>query len=348
MSAPAKKAATKKTKCNQDTMDAAFIAVARLGSGKGMAKDDVLGYVVALFLHIFATATIFIVTITMRASVLQKSRAGHVGAAFAARTASLTGLMSKPLIATAPYFQDETTVNARGVSTIQSGAATFAAFEGLCIGEETHELLHYLMFFLWISFIGPQIIDAFFPIKVLVHIPSTAVPEAADAEITKKGIALTRIDCVSKLLILVVVVLPHILTNVLAAWVGLQFLSMEASIATLLMKALIMKAVTAIEGPVFKNFATSNLRGCLKTSTFVLPVAEGSKNQASIYYNTWGAPIVKFLVFFLVGVIYYKTQWADLLSYRGHCSEMFTKMGSDSVKMGCIAHGIPGNTCGFT
>jgi len=345
MSAPAKKAATKTTKCNQDTMDAAFIAVARLGSGKGMAKDDVLGYVVALFLHIFATATIFVVTIAMRATVLQKARTGHVGAALVARTASLTGLMSKPLSPNMPYFQDE--VNATTGAVMQTGAATFKSFGLLCTGEETHEVLHYLMFFLWISFIGPKIIDAFFRLQVLVQIPSTAVPEAADAEITKKGIALTRIDCVSKLLILVVVVLPHILTNVLAAWVGLQFLSMEASLATLLMKALIMKAVTAIEAPVFKNFATSNLRGCLKTSTFVLPVAEGAKNQASIYYNTWGEPIVKFLVFFLVGVIYYKTQWADLLSYRGHCSEMFTKMGSDSVKMACIAHGIPGNTCGF-
>jgi len=330
-------------------MDAAFIAVARLGSGKGMAKDDVLGYVVALFLHIFATATIFIVTITMRASVLQKSRAGHVGAAFAARTASLTGLMSKPLIATAPYFQDETVKNALGVPTIQSGAATFAAFEGLCIGEETHELLHYLMFFLWISFIGPKIIEAFFRVQVLVQIPSTAAPDAGDpSEITKKGIALTSIDCVSKLLILVVVVLPHILTNVLAAWVGLQFLSMEASIATLLMKALIMKTVTAIEAPVFKNFATSNLRGCLKTSTFVLPVKDGSTDsKMSLYYNTWLGPIVKFLVFFLIGVIYHKTQWANLMIYRQNCSAMFTKMGQDSVKMACIARGIPGNTCGF-
>jgi len=330
-------------------MDAAFIAVARLGSGKGMAKDDVLGYVVALFLHIFATATIFIVTITMRASVLQKSRAGHVGAAFANRTASVTGMMSKPLLPTMPFFQDETIVNALGVSTIQSGAATFAAFEGLCIGEETHELLHYLMFFLWISFIGPKIIEAFFRVHVLVQIPSTAAPDAGDpSEITKKGIALTSIDCVSKLLILVVVVLPHILTNVLAAWVGLQFLSMEASIATLLMKALIMKTVTAIEAPVFKNFATSNLRGCLKTSTFVLPAQDGGakSKQMSIYYNTWLGPIVKFLVFFLVGVIYYKTQWANLLSYRQNCSAMFAKMGQDSVKMACIARGIPGNTCG--
>jgi hypothetical protein len=329
-------------------LDAAFLAVARLSSGKGMGKDDVLGYVVALFLHIFATATIFIVTIAMRATTLQKSRVGHVGASFDTRRADLTGLMNKSMtLGTLPYFNDEKNATT-GAAILHSGKAMLTKFEGLCKGEEVHEALHYLMFFLWISFIGPKILDAVFRMQVLVQIPSSGVPDAAPEEITKKGVPLTNIDCVSKLLVLVVVVLPHLLTNVLAAWVGLQFLAMEAAVGTLLMKALIMKTVTMIEAPVLKNFATNTLSGCMKLSTFVLPIQEGSKkDKASINYNTWGAPIVKFLVFFFIGVIYYKMQWADLLLYRSDCTKIMGDMGVDSVEMRCIAHGIPGNTCGF-
>jgi len=202
------------------------------------------------------------------------------------------------------------------------------------------------MFFLWIAFIGPKIIDAIFRLQVLVQIP-TDLPDAANPEITKKGVAITGIDCVSKILCFLVVVLPHLLTNLLAAWVGVQFLAMEAQVGTLLMKALVMKVVTTIEAPVFKNFASKNLQGCVKKSTFVLPVKAGSKeDEASKAYNTWAAPILKGLLFFLVGVIYYKAQWGELLEYRKVCSEMMEKMGTDSVKMRCIAHAIPGNSCG--
>lgn len=322
MSGQAKKPETRKVKCNPDTLDGAFLAVARLGGAKSMAKDDVLGYAMALALHILATAIIFIVTVAMRATVLQKARAGITQSELVVKLASLTAYLEKPL------------------------GDPLAAPVGTCANQEPHVYLHYLMMFLWIAFIGPKLLDAFDRVTILVTLDTKGIDDVADIEITKTGIGLDRLDRVSKLLVFFVVLLPHILTNLLAAWVGLQFLAMEADVGTVLMKALIMKAVTAIEAPVFKNFACSNLRGFVKTSTFVLAVDEGSKKQKTrIAYDTWGSPILKFLGFFFIGVIYYQTQWADLLDFRGKCSDMFEKMGTDSMQMKCIAHGIPGNTC---
>lgn len=337
MSGQAKKPETRKVKCAPDTLDGAFLAVARLGGLKSMAKDDVLGYAMALALHILATAIIFIVTVAMRATVLQKARAGITKTELVGKMASVTAFMDKPLTVTFPYFQ--TDVNATGTAHLKS-------FLGMCDNQEAHVYLHYLMMFLWLAFIGPKLLDAFDRVNILVTLDTKGIDDVADVEITKKGLGLDRLDCVSKLLVFFVVLLPHIVTNLLAAWVGLQFLAMEGAVGTLLMKALIMKAVTAIEAPVFKNFASSNLRGFVKASTYVLAVDPGSKKQETrIVYNTWGSPILKFLVFFFIGVIYTKTQWADLNDFRGQCSEMFEKMGTDSVEMKCIAQGIPGNSC---
>lgn len=267
MSGQAKKPETRKVKCNPDTLDGAFLAVARLGGAKSMAKDDVIGYAMALALHILATAIIFIVTVAMRATVLQKARSGITKSELVVKLGNLTAYLEQPVAAweklasLTPYLESKT------------------ALVGNCANQEVHVHLHYMMMFLWIAFIGPKLLDAFDRVTILLTLDTKGIDDVADIEITKKGIGLDRLDCVSKLLVFFVVLLPHILTNLLAAWVGLQFLAMEADVGTVLMKALIMKAVTAIEAPVFKNFACSNLRGFVKTSTFVLAVDEGSKKQ---------------------------------------------------------------------
>lgn len=325
----------KMIKFSPSTTDTAIVATARLQYIRDLGRDDMLGFVFGILIHIFAFITQIVIVLVFRSSVVQTKIDALEGAAFDAVVANLQNQTYKDLVI----------------------AGTVVA-PPQCAANDSHVYLHYMMLFLWLAQIGPDLwnnVWRMFIVGRIKHEPAIEDDEdeyPRDPEITKDGFALKHISLPCKLFVFFFILLPHFVVLLYTTWVGMKYIATEGDVGMVLMKALVLGMIATVDNTLWTNFAAKNLQGYIKSENSGYKVPKDKPTAFNKAWDSWFSTVFKVGLFIAIAVAYYHVVWADSIHFRQLCHALMEEYKtakadfSSQTDLYCDFKDIPGNSCG--